>query len=97
MHGHWILISCCCQSLGSVKNTHNPKVNLDMSGDFGFRIFRNPQAKIWFLDAIEASLLGKTRSALIRPYGQQCKQVKLLVRHFIKAFQTIRISFIMTI
>jgi hypothetical protein len=27
------------------KSTSNPKVNLDISGDFGFRIFGNPQAQ----------------------------------------------------
>jgi hypothetical protein len=48
------------------KNTSNPKVNLDMNGDFGFRIFGNPQAQTWFSDAIEASILGKSHPALIR-------------------------------
>ncbi len=37
------------------KSTSNPKVNLDTSGDFGFRIFGNPQAQAWF------SLLGLAR------------------------------------
>jgi hypothetical protein len=37
------------------KHTLPPKVNLDMNGDFGFRIFGNPQAQTWFSDAIEAS------------------------------------------
>jgi hypothetical protein len=27
------------------KSTTNPKVNLDISGDFGFRIFGNPMRK----------------------------------------------------
>ncbi len=43
----------------------NPKVNLYTSGDFGFRIFGNPQAQTWFSDAIEASILGKFHPALI--------------------------------
>ena len=49
------------------KHTLNPKVNLDMNGDFGFRNFGNPQAHTWFSDAIEASLLGKPHPALIFP------------------------------
>ncbi len=44
----------------------NPKVNLDMNGNFGFHIFGNPQAQTWFSDAIEASILGKSHPALIR-------------------------------
>jgi hypothetical protein len=51
------------------KHTPNPKVSLGMNGDFGFRIFGNPQAQIWFLDAIEACLLGKPHPALIFPMG----------------------------
>ena len=50
------------------KNTSNPKLNLNIYGDFGFRIFGNPQAKTWFIDAMEASILGKSHPALIRSY-----------------------------
>ena len=49
------------------KHALNPKVNLDMNGDFGFRIVGNPQAQTWFSDAIEASLLSKPHLALIFP------------------------------
>jgi hypothetical protein len=38
------------------KSTSQSKANLDMSGDFGFRTFANPQAHTWFSDAIEAGL-----------------------------------------
>ena len=51
------------------KSTLHPKVNLDMSGDSGFRTFGNPQAQMWFSDAIEASLLGKPHPALISSLG----------------------------
>jgi len=47
------------------KSTSNPKVYLDFNGDFGYRIFGNPQAQTWFSDAIEASLLGNFHPALI--------------------------------
>ena len=40
------------------KSTSNPKVNLDTSGDCGFRIFGNLHAQTWFSDAFEASLFG---------------------------------------
>ena len=36
------------------KSTSNPKVILDINGDFGFRIFGNPHAQTWIPDAIEA-------------------------------------------
>ena len=38
------------------KSTFHLKVDLDMSGDFWFRTFANPQAQTWISDAIEASL-----------------------------------------
>jgi hypothetical protein len=38
------------------KRIFNPKVNLDTNGDFGFRIFCNPHAQTWILNAIEATL-----------------------------------------
>ena len=34
------------------KSTTQPEINLDMSGDFGFQTFANPQAQTWFSDAI---------------------------------------------
>jgi hypothetical protein len=39
---------------------------MDFNGDFGYRIFGNPQAQTWFSDAIEAaSPLGNFRPALL--------------------------------
>ena len=51
------------------KSALNPKVNLNASRDFGFRIFGNPQAQTWFSDAIEASILDKYHLALIRKHN----------------------------
>lgn len=45
------------------------QVNLDMSGEFGFRTFGNPQAQKWFSDAIEAHLLGNPHPALIHVHS----------------------------
>jgi hypothetical protein len=36
------------------KITLHPKVELDTSGNFGFRTFGNPQAQAWFSNAIES-------------------------------------------
>ena len=50
------------------KSTSSPKVNLNVNGDFGFRIFGNHQAQTSFSDAIEANILGKSHPALIRKH-----------------------------
>jgi len=72
------------------KITSNPKVNLDMNGDFGFRIFGNQQAQTWFSHAIEASVLSKSQLTLIRSYEKLCKEPttsKLLMQHFTQKLQ----------
>ena len=47
------------------KSASNPKVNLDISGVFGFWIFGNPQAQTWLSDAIEAIIWGNYHPAFI--------------------------------
>ena len=70
------------------KSTSQPKVNLDMSGDFGFQIFGNPHAQTWFSDAIEASLWGKHHPALIPTiYLERKKSSPLLYKEVICSSQ----------
>jgi len=61
--GHRSLVVANAWARG--KSTSNPKVSMDFNGNFGYRIFGNPQAQTWFSDVIEASLLGKFHPALI--------------------------------
>jgi len=66
--GRYILVVAKSWAWG--KHTLNPKVNLDMNGDIGFKIFGNPHAHAWFSNTIEASLLGKPHLTLIFPHSQ---------------------------
>ncbi len=63
------------------KSTSHPKVNLDMSGDFRFRTFANPQAKTWFSDAIEATVAFWAN--FILPYYPPKSYSLLLYKDFI--------------